>query len=528
MGAEPIRKQTGRWFRWVVGAVLVAASSVPVAPAQSPPVPSPADSSSVVSDGGVVQAGKMPLSEVGVVPAGCSSCGSGPPPSLGCLNGNCGEGCYPGRFNCCDTCDAKTCVGRFLLGFYDCICCPDPCYEPHWIDVADSAFFVESARPVTQMRLRYDSGWDLANPDRAEYFWARERTNPNQLEPGGPCAKHGSGSGPSFIAKSVDYQDLSLYMEGGTQKFSVFVEIPYRDIDPTTADVSFMDMSTGPPPAPVMTPATQLINTPIAPNTPLPQDVQLGPGGATVTPPPGSIGSTPTDNRTFAPGTVLKAGTTFPGTLTIGPGAVLLSPGAAATTRVFAQACHASGFADMNIGTKSVLLDCELLLLTFQFKTYIPVGNVTQGLGTGHVSLEPSLLFNVKCSPSSYVQGQFAYWIPIGGDNLYQGNLYHFHLSYNHLLCKILQDVKLVGTLEFNQLSFFQGAFTSTNALLPNPSTGALSPVSVSASTTMFSAGPGLRLFICDKIDLGVGSSFALTGERMAEELIRAEFRWRF
>jgi hypothetical protein len=44
----------------------------------------------------------------------------------------------------------------------------------------------------------------------------------------------------------------------------------------------------------------------------------------------------------------------------------------------------------------------------------------------------------------------------------------------------------------------------------------------------MVSAGPGLRLFICDKIDLGVGSAFAFTGTHWAEELIRAEFRWRF
>jgi hypothetical protein len=44
----------------------------------------------------------------------------------------------------------------------------------------------------------------------------------------------------------------------------------------------------------------------------------------------------------------------------------------------------------------------------------------------------------------------------------------------------------------------------------------------------MVSVGPGLRLYICDKIDFGVGTAFALTGDHWEEELIRGEFRWRF
>src|SRR5260370_37871758 len=38
-----------------------------------------------------------------------------------------------------------------------------------------------------------------------------------------------------------------------------------------------------------------------------------------------------------------------------------------------------AGFADLAIGTKSLLIDSEILLGAFQFKTYIPVGN--PGLG---------------------------------------------------------------------------------------------------------------------------------------------------
>jgi hypothetical protein len=40
--------------------------------------------------------------------------------------------------------------------------------------------------------------------------------------------------------------------------------------------------------------------------------------------------------------------------------------------------------------------------------------------------------------------------------------------------------------------------------------------------------GPGIRLVVCRKIDIGAGSQFAITRDRMAASLVRVEFRWRF
>ena len=39
-------------------------------------------------------------------------------------------------------------------GLYEALCCPDPCYEPRWLAVADAAFTCEAARPVTQQRAQ--------------------------------------------------------------------------------------------------------------------------------------------------------------------------------------------------------------------------------------------------------------------------------------------------------------------------------------------------------------------------------------
>lgn len=182
-----------------------------------------------------------------------------------------------------------------------------------------------------------------------------------------------------------------------------------------------------------------------------------------------------------------------------------------------------SGFADMNIATKSVLLDCELLLLTFGFKTTIPTGSPTQGLGIGHVALEPSLIWALKLTPDTYFQGQLAYWIPIAGDREFQGNIFHCHGSLNHVLCRPLTNIQIIGSLEANEWTVINGNYTVTDGLAADGS-----PLIARAENSMFSTGAGVRAVICNKIDFGVGSAFSLTGNRWAEEVIRAEFRWRF
>jgi hypothetical protein len=290
--------------------------------------------------------------------------------------------------------------------------------------VADAAFFVDAARPITQMRLRYDAGFDFQRPDRAEFFMAREAVN--QQEPSGPCTRHGFGRGPAWIASKVDYESLSLYTEAATGSAGISIEMPYVEIDPETSAIS--------------------------PN----------------------------------------------------------------------PACGASNFGDMVIGTKALLLDCELLQLTSTFKTFIPVGNFTRGIGTGHISLEPGFLATLKLSSSCYLQAGTAYWISVGGDDLYQGNVWENHLSFNKVLWCPCHDFQVIGTAELNEWTVFGGNYTNTEFLVAGK------PVPVSASSSMCSMGPGIRGVLCDKFDAGVGTAFSVTGDRWTRELIRAEFRMRF
>jgi Putative MetA-pathway of phenol degradation len=350
----------------------------------------------------------------GVVQTGCASCGSGllgggPPPfgaPGGCDGcGACGGGCNGHRpCDCC--CDGENCVARLFCGFYQCVCCPDPCYEPRWNALADSAFFTEAPRPITQMRLRYDNVWKYPFPDKAEFLFPRS---------------DGNGKGPRPLpgtlgGGNVHYQDFMYYQEVGIDRFSASVELPYNFFSP--------------------------------------------------------------DNYHGA-----------------------------------------SGFGDMSIGTKSMLLDCELLQFTFGFKTFIPTGNFTKGLGTGHVSLEPSFMAALKLAPETYLQAQLAYRFPLGGNGDYEGPVLHYHLSLNQILWHCGNDIKLIGVAELNGYEFLGGEYTS-DAGVPLSAKGSVGDV--------VSIGPGVRLVICDKIDFGIGSAFNITSGSVGDEWLRIEFRWRF
>ncbi len=175
-----------------------------------------------------------------------------------------------------------------------------------------------------------------------------------------------------------------------------------------------------------------------------------------------------------------------------------------------------AGFGDLNMGVKTVLLDRELLLVSMQFRTFVPAGNFTTGLGTGHVSLEPSLLAALKLTHSTYLQMQVADWIPIGGDSGFEGAVFHYHLSLNQNLWQHGDFLNLVGTAELNGYSF-RGEFTNTAGTL----------VGLDGSNYL-NAGPGIRLQICDKFDLGLGAAFGFGNGHGPAQIYRTELRIRF
>src|SRR5262245_31649118 len=96
--------------------------------------------------------------------------------------------------------------------------------------------YIENAVPVTMFRLRYDSAYRDNRPDRAEFFYAKCG-----------CFHTPDAHGPPLAETSVDYQELSSYLEVAiTPRFSVYGNIPVRWINPEVnsnaagiADVDF-------------------------------------------------------------------------------------------------------------------------------------------------------------------------------------------------------------------------------------------------------------------------------------------------
>jgi hypothetical protein len=181
---------------------------------------------------------------------------------------------------------------------------------------------------------------------------------------------------------------------------------------------------------------------------------------------------------------------------------------------------HAAGWSDMYISTKSLFLDCELMQMAFQFRTYIPIGNFTKGIGNGHVTLEPSLLWTVKLTPDCYLQTQLSEWIPIGGDSDYQAAIIHYHGSVNQVLWRPVKPVEVIGSAEVFGYTFQGGEFS-------DPAFSTTVGETTSAATAIY-VGAGFRIVACDKIDIGFGAAFEVTESIMAREIYRTEFRWRF
>jgi hypothetical protein len=371
----------------------------------------------------------------GVVRAACAACGEAHlgPSALGDPTGSGGCGQLPCAGRSCYPFPAHTAFGRFFGELYESICCPDPCYQPEWLPLANSAFFVDGIRPVTQGRIRYNFMGDLRAPDRNEFIWARADgmgTGPTPRLGRAKAFRRGQGIDlrSNFFLPQIDFNEVSLYTEAANAAgtFSAFTEIPYREVD-----------------------------------------------------------------SHFYP--------------------------------------HGSGFSNINVGTKSILFDSPLLQLAFQFRTYIPLGPSSRGLGVGHVSLEPSLIAALRLSARSYLQAQLAEWIPLGGTPDWQGSLMHYHFSLNHQLWQLNPDIPLIGTLEFNGWSFQTGGYSAFAFGSTSGGPSQLYTVRLGSSgNTYASLATGLRLVVCRKVDGGVAVAYPLDSPNWAYPQVLAEFRWRF
>jgi hypothetical protein len=179
---------------------------------------------------------------------------------------------------------------------------------------------------------------------------------------------------------------------------------------------------------------------------------------------------------------------------------------------------------DVNFGFKYALLSDPDQVLTLQLRTYAPTGDDTRGLGTGHWTVEPALLFYQRLSEKWTFEGEFRDWVPIDAPDNFAGNVIRYgaglsYRAYDRPSLRITPVTELVGwTVLGGKDEVGPGVVvTAKGETIVNVKTG-----------LRFFFGDGTESGLLGKSDLYVGYGRALTGEVWYKNTFRVEFRLRF
>jgi hypothetical protein len=151
-------------------------------------------------------------------------------------------------------------------------------------------------------------------------------------------------------------------------------------------------------------------------------------------------------------------------------------------------------------------------------RIYTPTGNIATGMGNGHTTLEPGVLARFKQSDWTYFHGEIKYWIPLGADPTYSGQILTFGVGASTVWHETLTSA-WIPTLEMQSLNFSGGKKTGPgNVALP-----------VKDPTAMIY--PGIRFVRDSGGDLGVmefGAAYGIgfTEERTFDSLLRLELKF--
>lgn len=177
---------------------------------------------------------------------------------------------------------------------------------------------------------------------------------------------------------------------------------------------------------------------------------------------------------------------------------------------------NTAGLADMNAGFKWAFLHEDAGTLAFQFRTYVPTGDADRGLGTRHVSLEPALLAYRPLTDRLRVEGEFRYWVPVGGGD-FAGDVVRYGVGFSYdLFCR--DNLRITPVAEFVGWTVLDG-----QASVVGPA--GLVSVEDAAGDTIVNAKLGVRVWLGGRADLYAGYGRPLTGDRWYENTFRLELR---
>jgi hypothetical protein len=178
-----------------------------------------------------------------------------------------------------------------------------------------------------------------------------------------------------------------------------------------------------------------------------------------------------------------------------------------------------NGFADMNAGFKYAFVYRPDLVATFQFRTYAPTGDSRRGLGNDHVSLEPAILLYAPLTERLVLNGEFRYWVPIGGTD-FAGDLVRYGLGLQYDLShscryRITPVAEVIGWTVLSGKESF---------VTPSGEVG----IADAAGDTIVNLKLGARIGLGERSDVYAGYGRSLTGDRWYENTFRLEYRLLF
>ncbi|MCA9156962.1 MAG: hypothetical protein KDA72_01465, partial [Planctomycetales bacterium] len=187
---------------------------------------------------------------------------------------------------------------------------------------------------------------------------------------------------------------------------------------------------------------------------------------------------------------------------------------------------NTGGMGDLNFGFKGSLYHTDSQFLTAQLRVYAPTGDADRGLGTGHASLEPGVLYLGRVNDRLVTQGEFRVWIPlsdsqVAGRGNFAGTILRAGLGGGYDLLNLdthSQRRRLTGTFE-------TVAWYITDGLAFG---GIDNPVVLDADNdTIVNLKTGLR-YSAGRQSIASSYGFAVTGDRWYSDIMRLEYRYAY
>ena len=179
---------------------------------------------------------------------------------------------------------------------------------------------------------------------------------------------------------------------------------------------------------------------------------------------------------------------------------------------------NTSGFGDMSVTTKLVLVKGQSLQLTQITRTHIPTGQASSGRGSGHFAMEPGLIGSYTRDEGTMFHGMITLLFPIGGDPNFSGEV----LEYSFGVARVWYDsdqFAIIPTLESLNWAVLAGAKGIEENKISGDYISNLHP----GVRFVFDRGGDLGLF-----EAGFSTGLSLTDNHFYESLIRFDLRWSY